>query len=78
MEGGGKKAMKQLGILGRNLTQWQVIKLDDDQEAVAVVWDNPGQTMRLKVDLSSYGPIDWKVQVIGLIVKEIQPKKKKA
>lgn len=67
-----------IGTLGKDLQEWQIIKLEDGQEAVAVIWDNPGQHMRLKVELPTSGAVDWKVQVIGLIVKEIKSKKKKA
>jgi hypothetical protein len=65
-----------IGILGKDIEEMEIVKLKDG-EAVAVVWDNPGQMMRLKIEHPSFGSIDWKVQVIGLVVKEKKERTKK-
>ena len=69
--------MKESGILGRDIEEVQVIKLDDGQEALALVWKNPGQVMHLKITVPGYGPVDWSVDAIGLLVKERKVKVKK-
>lgn len=64
------------GILGKDIEELEIINLKGG-EALAVLWENPGGLMRLKTEHPSLGLIDWKVQVIGLIVKEFKAKKKK-
>jgi hypothetical protein len=71
-----REEKKMLGTLGKNIEEVQIVKLKDC-EALAVVWDNPGQMMRLQIEHPSTGIVDWKVQVIGLVVKEVRERKKK-
>jgi hypothetical protein len=77
VSGRRERRKNMLGMMGKDIEEIEIIKLKDG-EALAVVWDNPGQMMRLKAEHQFVGLIDWKVQVIGLVVREIKAKKKKA
>lgn len=64
------------GVIGKDVKEIAPIMLKDG-EAVVVVWENPGQAYRLRIDDSPLGSIDWKVQPIGIVVREVGKKKAK-
>jgi len=57
-------------MMGRELAEAHIVKLNNGEEAIAVRWINPGQLMRLLVTLPNDGAVDLEVTVIGLLVKK--------